>query len=83
MKTLKLDPYLREIVQYNVCKLNRCSKQTTQVHYQKIHQKQLALGPFSIFYKLFTQDLITQINSYLYFIDQDTTKNQAFFAIKK
>ena len=83
IKTLKLDPYLQEIVQSSVCKLNKTSHQTDILHYQQIHRKELTVWTYSIFYRFFTRYWVTQQNKYLYFIGQGSTKNQALYAIKQ
>ena len=50
MKTHKIDPYLREIVQYYVGKLDIRKTNSIPIHYKCIHEKQLVLGPYSICY---------------------------------
>ena len=82
MKTLNIDPYLQEIIQTYLERLYKCQN-TKNIHYNKIYEKQYAIGKYSIFYGLLTQDWVHQQNKYLYYIGKDTKKNQAQYAIKK
>ena len=45
----KIDPYLKEIINHYMSKLENSTTGTGSIYYQKIHNRQLALGPYSIF----------------------------------